>query len=259
MSCFLTGAGNNYRFAGLKQHGECWCGTDINYWKADENRCVHRCTSDPGQMCGGDIVFSVFEDPTYPEQINVTDFNSYIGLGCWGVELSYPEITHKHPWMTIATCLVECKSKGFPFAFLGFADHCYCDVNITPRYPNPDGTPRRFTCKLPCRGDYTETCGSFIGGPSVFYAPDMVSTHLCVSNGVELISDIPDGSLITIAQQKIKDAEQRLPNMTAYVTVTANATPRVTLVANDTRQAEIILSSLRAQVNATAIPTAFHA
>jgi hypothetical protein len=63
---YLTCIGNDYKYAGLEYYGECFCGASVNGVQLPESDCSYPCTGDKSEVCGGNDIISVYQDPTFP-------------------------------------------------------------------------------------------------------------------------------------------------------------------------------------------------
>lgn len=116
-----TCTGNGFRYAGLKYWGVCYCGSYLQSQTVDSSECHQPCSGNANQICGGDHVLSVYEDPTFlksPADISIGDFKP---LGCHnddaeaGRALSW-QIDLPSESFTTSTCLDACRKKGFAYA-----------------------------------------------------------------------------------------------------------------------------------------------
>ncbi|KAK4131244.1 WSC-domain-containing protein [Trichocladium antarcticum] len=62
--------GAGYKFAGLKQGNQCWCGNTVNRERAvDASRCDIACAGYAVDMCGGLDHLNIYENPTKPSLV----------------------------------------------------------------------------------------------------------------------------------------------------------------------------------------------
>jgi hypothetical protein len=123
--CTAYCKGNSNRYAGLSYYGVCYCGMLIEGPKADESECNLPCSGNKDQICGGDNILSVWEDPTFPpiSEATVDEFNA---LGCWtddsgaGRALAYRQDMDDST-MTNKKCQRKCLEGGYPLAGTEFA------------------------------------------------------------------------------------------------------------------------------------------
>lgn len=137
-ACMAECKGNDYRYAGLEYYGVCFCGNSVNGPPIAESNCDLACTGNQSEICGGNDIISIYQDPTfYP--INDTTVADYAPLGCYfdnspeGRALSYQQTSFNASTLTTDMCLSMCKSGGYPFAgteysgmlhpFFTFRDH----------------------------------------------------------------------------------------------------------------------------------------
>eukprot|EP00128_Syssomonas_multiformis_P016964 Colp12_sorted_trinity150504_noHs@886 len=173
--CQSTCAQLNYRFAGVQNQNECWCGKRFGLLgRAEETECDIPCLGDPDFICGGRWRNSVYESvpgglptgtPTATERVPGPLMPSLVGASA-KTELDYFGCFIDHPIrdmpfslsvnkaMTIGTCQRHCHDEGFKYAALQFGWECYCG-DIFGRY----GQAPENMCDLPCIGALGEICG----------------------------------------------------------------------------------------------------
>jgi hypothetical protein len=119
--CVAECKGNGYRYAGLVYYGVCYCGQTVNGPKVEEAQCNLPCNGNNTQTCGGNGIFSVYQDPTFLPVEDVT-LEDYDPLGCWsddssmGRALVYRQDKVDGASLTTEKCLQACRDGGFPFA-----------------------------------------------------------------------------------------------------------------------------------------------
>lgn len=126
--CVAECKGNGYRYAGLVYYGVCYCGQTVNGQETAESECNLPCNGDKTQTCGGNSIFSVYSDPTFPvEEVTIEDYDT---IGCWtddssmGRALTYRQDKVDGATLTTEKCLQACKDGGFPFAGTEFGGTC---------------------------------------------------------------------------------------------------------------------------------------
>ncbi|PVH95642.1 WSC-domain-containing protein [Periconia macrospinosa] len=190
--CTAYCKGNNYRYAGLEYHGQCFCGTSVSSSAAAEAECNLPCNGDSTQVCGGQDRLSIYQDPTFPDADDIAISSDYKSLGCYtegasGRSLDYSQWDYLNvSAMTTETCLTACGKKGFPFAGTEFGRECYCGVVLgNGTLPADAGQ-----CSTPCTGNSTEICG----GPdhlSLYVAKNLESTDQCGPPIISSSSSMP--------------------------------------------------------------------
>ncbi|KAK4157999.1 WSC domain-containing protein [Chaetomidium leptoderma] len=176
--CMAECKGNGYRYAGLVYYGVCYCGSTVNGPEVEESQCNLPCKGNSSQTCGGDNIFSVYTDPTFPiEDVTVEDYDS---LGCWtddssmGRALTYRQDKVDGATLTTEKCLLACRDGGFPFAGTEFGGECYCGVVIgNGTFAAPAGE-----CDMACNGDSSQTCGGR-GRLNLFVSDELQSLEPC--------------------------------------------------------------------------------
>ena len=119
-SCVAECKGNGYRYAGLVYFGNCYCGQTVIGPSVDESECSYPCKGNSSEICGGNNIFSVYQDPTFGATDGTVD--DYSSLGCWsddsslGRAVSYRQDQVDGATLTTEGCLAACKAGNFPFA-----------------------------------------------------------------------------------------------------------------------------------------------
>ncbi|KAI9055302.1 hypothetical protein LZ554_000262 [Drepanopeziza brunnea f. sp. 'monogermtubi'] len=189
-ACVAFCKGNDYQYAGLEYGKECFCGASVNSIQATESDCDFSCGGDSTEVCGGLKHISIYQDPTFPVA-DFTTISDYQKLGCYsegsmGRSLSWRQSQVNASTMTVESCLTACKTGGYSFAGLEFAQECYCGVVLgNGTLPVDDSK-----CNKPCRGNPSETCG----GSSVldlYVAKDLESTEPCEGGSSSFSSSFP--------------------------------------------------------------------
>ncbi|KAF2640151.1 WSC-domain-containing protein [Massarina eburnea CBS 473.64] len=178
--CTAYCKGNDYRYAGLEYHGQCFCGTSVSAAVASEGECNLPCNGDPTQVCGGQDRISIYQDPTFPDADDIAIASDYLSLGCYtegngGRSLDYSQWDFLNSSaMTTETCLDACGSKGFPFVGTEFGRECYCGVVLG----NGTTSTSVSECSTPCTGNSTQSCGG-VDRLSLYVAKNLESTEPC--------------------------------------------------------------------------------
>lgn len=200
-----------FRFAGLRQNGECFCGTYLEDTKQELGQmCNFRCIADKSKFCGGRVEWDIYEDPTYLDYHIETE---YTNLGCWSVQAWYPQMLHAVRRMKTSECLAICKQGRYPFAMLRSGMECFCDYQLRPI---EDGAYYEAVCNAPCRGEPSETCGSQNGYPNIYYASDFQGKELCVSDNVEQISEFPPTAFNYTERETASDSPPAIKPFTKW-------------------------------------------
>ncbi|KAF2786774.1 WSC-domain-containing protein [Melanomma pulvis-pyrius CBS 109.77] len=178
--CTAYCKGNNYRYAGLQYHGQCFCGASVSSASAPEVECNLPCNGDNHQACGGEDRLSIYQDPTFPDADAIGVSSDYLSIGCFtegtsGRSLDYSQWDYLNvSSMTTETCLNACGAKGYPFAGTEFGRECYCGVVLG----NGTAVTSTDKCATACTGNSTQFCG----GPdhlSLYVAKTLESTDPC--------------------------------------------------------------------------------
>ncbi|KAL2019677.1 hypothetical protein VTK56DRAFT_9296 [Thermocarpiscus australiensis] len=177
--CVAECKGNGYRYAGLVYYGVCYCGQTVNGPQVDESQCNLPCNGNSTQTCGGNDIFSVYQDPTFQPVDDVT-IADYHALGCYtddsslGKALVYRQDQLDAATLTTEKCLQACRDGGFPFAGTEYGGECYCGVVLG----NDSSVVSAEECNMPCNGNPGQTCG----GPArlnLFVAHELQSLEPC--------------------------------------------------------------------------------
>lgn len=127
--CVAECKGNDYRYAGLEYYGECFCGQTVNGPQLAESQCTFPCSGNQSEICGGNDILSVYQDPTF-QPVNTSTISDYVALGCYtddssiGRTLANQVDTADASNMTTELCLQTCKDGGFPFAGTEYGSRC---------------------------------------------------------------------------------------------------------------------------------------
>ena len=175
-TCVAFCKGNDYRYAGLEYYGECFCGASVNGPQIDESNCNFPCTGNKSEVCGGNDIISIYQDPTFPT-VDETIISDYKPLGCYsegtsGRSLAWRQDQVNASTLTIESCLTACKQGGYDIAGVEFGQECYCGVVLG------NGTLPTSGCNKPCKGDSTEICGGS-SKLNLFVASDLESSQPC--------------------------------------------------------------------------------
>ncbi|KAK3302010.1 WSC domain-containing protein [Chaetomium strumarium] len=230
--CVAECKGNGYRYAGLVYYGVCYCGQTVNGPKVDEAQCNLPCNGNSTETCGGNGIFSVYQDPTFLPVEDVT-IEDYHPLGCWsddssmGRALVYRQDKVDGASLTTEKCLQACRDGGFPFAGTEFGGECYCGVvigNGTAAAPAGD-------CNIPCNGDSSQTCGGR-SRLNLFVAHELQSLEPCgYEPPVSSSTTLPPSSTTSVSSStsSSSSSSSSYPPITSTTTTsTTSKTPTTT-------------------------------
>ncbi|PAA61330.1 hypothetical protein BOX15_Mlig006903g1 [Macrostomum lignano] len=137
----------HFRFFGVQARKECWCGNSYGKYGAKPSRdCRDRCSGKSSEICGG----------RWRNSIYTTDITSGMHyIGCF-VDNGVRDLSHLggHGGMTINKCKNICKSRGYAFFGVQYADQCFCDNSYGKYGARPDSE-----CNMHCNGDRSSLCG----------------------------------------------------------------------------------------------------
>ncbi|KAL0946020.1 hypothetical protein HGRIS_012297 [Hohenbuehelia grisea] len=158
-SCLSFCSASGYTFAGVEFSRECYCGFSLptTAVATSIDECNSACTGNTAQSCGAGNRLNVFSTggsgPSVPQ--NAGDNWNY--QGCYTDNVNTRTLTvpyHIDGGATIAACASTCKSHGFVYAGLEFADECWCGNSIGSASKAPDGD-----CNMACKGNLSQFCG----------------------------------------------------------------------------------------------------
>ncbi|KAF8862211.1 glyoxal oxidase-like protein [Acephala macrosclerotiorum] len=167
-SCISYCDGLGYYYAGTEYSQECYCGTSIasTGTMAATSDCSMTCTGNSTEICGGPSRLSVFWNGKNPPPGPSTDPGTlgYGFFGCYtegtnGRALTqFTAVTGGQSAMTVALCISACKTAGYTYAGIEYADECYCDNSIqNAAVVAPEGLSG---CNMLCAGNSSEYCGA---------------------------------------------------------------------------------------------------
>lgn len=182
-----------WSFAGLKSGNECWCSNYVTGGLTfDENECNVPCAGNTSEICGGEDSLNIFQvqikrtrvpatlnwessmtttsppsTTTSTATINTeatTPANSWQELGCYmdthssetrplGVLMDL-----ESGGLTVETCQVACKNKGFLLAGVVRGSECWCDSEF--RFPKVNRPVTWRDCDMACPGNGGQLCGA---------------------------------------------------------------------------------------------------
>lgn len=174
----LICVGNDYKYAGVENYGECFCGTSIHGDKLPESDCATPCTGDESVICCGIDRISVYQDPTFPV-VNNSFIDDFQYLGCFsegtsGQALAWRQDQLDASGLTTQECLFACKTGGYDYGGVGYGSECYCGVALGKGSVPVDPS----SCNMGCLGAPTQACGGF-GTLDLYMAEDMGSSEPC--------------------------------------------------------------------------------
>jgi WSC domain len=148
-----------YNISGAEYAGECYCGTQFLNGGAPavdgSVGCDMVCNGNSSEYCGGPNRLNVYAQPYVPPP--PAGWNA---LGCYTdaqASRTLNTTEYLNTAMTIEVCTSACKTAGFMYAGVEYADECYCGNALqNGGGPAPDGSAG---CNMPCNGNSLETCG----------------------------------------------------------------------------------------------------
>jgi len=156
----------NYRFAGVQNGYQCYCGNSFGrYGKYPEEKCYRRhCYGSWHEECGGSYANSIYATGLDKEKVQAEDkklANAY--QGCFQDRAPKRFAAHqlKSHFMHPRMCVEFCAKRFAQYAGISYAYQCWC--GSTPRLIK--GVNRYYKklpenyCNYKCRGDSTKKCG----------------------------------------------------------------------------------------------------
>ncbi|KAK8858379.1 hypothetical protein IAR55_002606 [Kwoniella newhampshirensis] len=188
-SCLQYCGNQNVPIAGLEYSGECYCGGVLANGASlsSSATCNMPCSGDSGRMCGGPGALTLFvstksnaaglsSDLTSAATTLPSGWNS---VGCYKEGTTGRALdgySYATPALNIATCISQCRSKGYSMAGLEYGSECYCDNE----FRNGAGATAN-NCNMPCSGGPGQNCGG-AGSLQVFSNPSLAPAAM-TSNG----------------------------------------------------------------------------
>ncbi|KAI8807963.1 WSC domain-containing protein [Cladochytrium replicatum] len=147
---------SGYRFAGMENGKECYCGNSLNNFSIGKN-CATPCVSNKNEICGGGYRISVYFKDSPKPNARVPVGARYIGCFVDSVNRRLSlRVLEKDLNMTPEKCTAECRRRNLAFSGLEFAQECYCGNTISFVR---NGIVASTECSKPCRGDRKASCG----------------------------------------------------------------------------------------------------
>lgn len=155
-TCFVKG----YKFSGVEDGRECWCGNGIQVPSANiavsMSDCSKSCPGKKSQKCGAGAraILSQFSSPTQA---------SWTMLGCYkdlypAKKRTLQEQQTVQGDLTVASCRNICASKQYKYSGVEDGRECWCGDDIQDAKDN--NLAAVSECSKPCPGNNKESCGA---------------------------------------------------------------------------------------------------
>lgn len=139
-TCMTACREQGYRFAGLQNGKDCFCGNNVHRKHGKGEDCNKHCTGNGGQLCGGEQSNNVYRVPKDPRY-----------LGCYEGNFNTILWNSKKP-QPARYCIEACAKENKKYASVRGGD-CKCSDEL------PTQTENEESCSLPCNGHFMENCG----------------------------------------------------------------------------------------------------
>ncbi|KIM95067.1 hypothetical protein OIDMADRAFT_149202 [Oidiodendron maius Zn] len=221
--CVAFCKGNEYKYAGLEYYGECFCGASVNGVQLPESSCSYPCTGNASEICGGNDIISIYQDPTFPAVDNTT-ISDYQLLGCYsegtsGRSLAWRQDQLSTSSLTVEECLFACKDGGYDYAGVEFAQECYCGVVLGNGTTLIDSS----TCDMACTGDSSEICGGS-SALDLYVATDLGSDQPCGYTSTTTTSTTTTTSSSTSTSSSTTSTTTTSPTTSSTTSTTTSST-----------------------------------
>ncbi|KAB5571716.1 WSC domain-containing protein [Coniochaeta sp. 2T2.1] len=148
-----------YRYAGLENGGDCYCGDDLPppSTSVPEGECSTLCPdTSSNQTCGAPWRLDVLATSLTPSRSAPLPVpKEWSAVGCYADSSSARvlPVSWNVANLTVPSCLAAC--TGYAYAGVEFGQECYCGTAMVGAEKRPDAE-----CNIPCKGDGSSFCGS---------------------------------------------------------------------------------------------------
>ncbi|KAK3353235.1 WSC domain-containing protein [Lasiosphaeria hispida] len=153
--CLQACTKNGYKYAGIEDGRECWCGQTVPSTQVEDSHCSKMCTGSV-QTCGGPSLMEIYSTGvTAPLPLPPLPPASWNPVGCFFDPVNpraLPDRQEISGRVSVANCLAAC--SGSAYAGLENGQECYCGTSLdgVQQAPNTD-------CNMLCVGDSRVLCG----------------------------------------------------------------------------------------------------
>ncbi|KAF7342070.1 putative fungistatic metabolite [Mycena venus] len=163
--CVATCNSKGFHIAGAEYSSECYCGDAFQATATGggtsmpDSDCSMQCAGESTQKCGGGNRLSIYSKPqtTTPSGPTLPTGWSYIACT---QEPSNGRLLTGYSFtsasLTVESCISTCKSRGFSYAGMEYANECYCGTG----YAVPAVKAPETECSMACAGSTSEKCGA---------------------------------------------------------------------------------------------------
>ncbi|KAJ7905129.1 WSC domain-containing protein, partial [Mycena leptocephala] len=163
--CVATCAAKGFHIAGAEYASECYCGDAFQGTSsgggssAPDLDCNMNCAGLATQQCGGGNRLSIYSTPQTTAPSGPTLPTGWSYIACTKEPASGRLLTgysFTSASLTVESCISTCKSRGFSYAGMEYANECYCGTG----YSSPAVTAPENDCSMACAGQPSEMCGA---------------------------------------------------------------------------------------------------
>ncbi|KAJ7578021.1 WSC domain-containing protein [Mycena floridula] len=183
ISCIDFCDAKGFVFAATEFASECYCGNFLKPTSTlvDEAECNVPCAGDASEICGGELLLSLFWNgvtpPTPPSTIPAV--GDWVSLGCFSDNVEGRALTtgpvDTSDAVSIEKCTDACFNLGLPLAGTEFGQECWCGAEVE----NGGALATITDCNIACVGNSSEFCG----GPNRLNLYNFTGTDLPVIGG----------------------------------------------------------------------------
>eukprot|EP01064_Diplonema_japonicum_P016060 TRINITY_DN24084_c0_g1_i1.p1 TRINITY_DN24084_c0_g1~~TRINITY_DN24084_c0_g1_i1.p1 ORF type:complete len:652 (+),score=56.36 TRINITY_DN24084_c0_g1_i1:51-2006(+) len=145
---------NNFKYAGLENGNECWCGNSMaGAVRTTVTDCDRPCPGDGTQWCGDG-----YRNLAYVVDGSAAVVPSATYEGCFANSVNsrlFPVLAYISPsGNTMEECTAACFHNGYSYAGMEYRRECWCGNSVSSSLKVPEDK-----CKLQCSGNSQQTCG----------------------------------------------------------------------------------------------------
>ncbi|KAK0715595.1 WSC domain-containing protein [Lasiosphaeris hirsuta] len=153
--CLQACTKNGYKYAGIEDGHECWCGQTVPSTQVTDSQCSKMCTGSV-QTCGGPSLMEIYSTGiTAPLPLPPLPPASWSPVGCFFDPVNpraLPDRQEISGRVSVANCLAAC--SGSAYAGVENGQECYCGTSLDGVQQAPNAE-----CNMLCVGDSRVLCG----------------------------------------------------------------------------------------------------
>ncbi|KAK7042275.1 putative fungistatic metabolite [Favolaschia claudopus] len=165
--CVATCSSKGFHIAGAEYSSECYCGDSFQATatgggaNAPDSDCSMSCSGESTQKCGGGNRLSIYSVPQTTTPTGPTLPSGWSYISCMqepaGTGRLFTGYSYSSSSLTVESCIGTCKSRGFSYAGMEYANECYCGTGyaVTPAVKATESE-----CSMACAGSASEKCGA---------------------------------------------------------------------------------------------------